>query len=120
MAGENKSILTPFWYTPECDKDQEKPRKFQLRGLKGIEMMDLNVEARVVGNEARYPASAMMLAFTKALLDWENVTDPSGQQIKFDKASMRHNVDLLDFETITELFREILNASHFRETARKN
>lgn len=119
MALRAASPLSPFWHTPEGQDGT--PTRFKIRGLTGLELVDVNSEAKPdpENKSMKFGAGAMRAALAAALSGWENFIDADGNQIAFE-ADKDANIARLPFDVMGELFAEILKASRVSGEQAKN
>lgn len=119
MALRAASPLAPFWYEPEGQEGS--PTRFKIRGLTGLELVDVNAEAKPdpENKSMKFGAGAIRSALGAALLGWENLLDADGNQIPFG-ADRDANLARLPFEVMGELFAEVLKASRVGAEQAKN
>lgn len=121
-----KAINNPFepsWYTPAADRELPEGAigaSFKIRGLRSIEMFDVNAGAEFVNGKAKWTTRSARSAFGYCLLDWRGVVNEAGLPVPFDANDMESNISKLDFATLAELFRAIMDASSLNEDQRKN
>lgn len=119
MALRAASPFAPFWFTPEGQEGE--PTRFQIRGLTGIELSEVNSEAKpdIENKSMKFGAAAMRAALGYALSGWENFLDVDGNPLPFG-ADRSANISRLPFEVIGQLFAEILKASNVGGEQAKN
>lgn len=136
--------VTPFWHTyvpkkltdqldnaqgPE-DVDEETMlealpegtpvTRFKLRGLRSIELFDVNAGSEVSADKkVRWSSRSIRTALSVALLGWENLPDDEGVPVEFSK-NMEENFDRLDYLMLIDLFGAVMNASNISVDQRKN
>lgn len=111
-------IVAPAWYTPASEEGKEKPTRFKLRGLTGMEMMEVFEGYRSLpGGEVAVGAPAYRAALRCGMTGWENVTDENGP-VKFERV-MDDNISRLSFNLIFELFGEIMARTELTEEESK-
>jgi hypothetical protein len=120
MALRAASPLAPFWYEPEGQAGE--PTRFQIRGLTGLELAEVNTEAKpdFESKTVRFGAAAMRVALQYALLGWENFQAEDGGNLEFDAKNRIASIEKLPFDVIGELFGEILKASRVGADKQKN
>lgn len=119
MAIRAADPITPFWYTPDSEKNKENPTRFHLKPLNGVEMFE--VRSRIKMEDGQYVASAdcARAVLRSGIVGWENFEGADGQ-VKFDVVDRARNLDHIPFKLVAELFSAIINRSTLSETERKN
>lgn len=118
MAIRAADPITPFWYTPESEKDKEGPTRFHLKPLDGVEMFEVKSRVKFEDGNLVIPAGCARSVLQASMLGWENFIDGTGP-IEFS-ANRAVNIKRIPVEMVDELFNAILNCSAVSETARKN
>jgi len=103
----NTEKLTRFWYTPECEREEESPARFLLQPLDGLQA----TEAFNAGDMGL----VILRTLRNGLKDWENVTKDD-KSLKCSPQNFRFiHADILD-----ELASEIMTASKMNADEVKN
>lgn len=110
MAICGETDFVPYWFTP-TQEESDSPTRFKLKPLDGFERLEVSAE---VG--ARRVASAQKLAVMYGLVDWENLQDQSGNQIKFS----RENFRLLPVGVIAEIAVQVITSAKLSDEQKKN
>lgn len=119
MAIRAADPITPFWYTPDSEKNKENPTRFHLKPLNGVEMFEVRSRIRLEDGQYVTTADCARTVLRAGLLGWENFCDGAGPVV-FDVADRARNVERIPFELVTDLFSAIVNRSTLAETVRKN
>lgn len=119
MAIRAADPITPFWYTPDSEKNKENPTRFHLKPLNGVEMFEVRSRIRLEDGQYVTTADCARTVLRAGLLGWDNFDCASGP-VPFDAADRARNVEHIPFALVAELFSEIVNRSALSETARKN
>lgn len=109
--------FAPFWYTPASEQGDEKPTRFKLRGLDGVELGYVSPELQVddvQGTVSGITGKGLELALKYGLLDWENFENDQGP-VKFSV----HNFRLIPYVMRAELAMRIIAASYVQEAEKK-
>ena len=114
-------LLISDWFKPEHDESA----RFLLRGLTGLETLELLAEmnSRASGGAVaalaagKVPLSPSMVKTTlSGLVGWEGVIDRDGRPIDFSVQAR----DALDLQTVNVLVAEIIDRTFLTEAAEKN
>jgi len=116
MAIKVNTGLSPFWYTPEGEKDEESPAKFKIKPIDQMTYLDIESEMKMRGDQVTLTKRSIEICLRAGLSDWEGIEDQNGKPLKFSP----HNFKYLDAELLTELAGEIIISSRLDEDARKN
>ena len=109
--------LIADWYTPASEKDSEKPARFKLKPLDGMQYVELCGEAKFTESGGMVPTrKATEIALKAALVDWENIDEANDRPLKFSPHNFKH----LPAEILSELVNEILIRSTLTEDDSKN
>ena len=106
--------VNPFWFTPESEKEEDKPTRFRLKPLTPAEY-----EACMQitdGGALQIPPSSYDTVLRYGLIDWENFPDQDGAALKFSRA----NFSRIPSVNRIEIAGEILAASMLTEEEAKN
>lgn len=112
-------LVTATWYTPKSEEGSEQPTRFKLRGLTGVEFID--VQSKVAKNDDGnfvITADAMRVSLRYGLTDWEAFVDSSGKDLAFS-GNQKDNIDRLPFKTIIELSDEIMARTQLDDEIKK-
>lgn len=110
--------ITPFWYTPEPEKDKDNPTRFHLKPLDGVEMFEVKSRVSFEDGNLVISAGCARSVLRAALLGWENFADAAGP-VTFNE-NRANNLARLPVELVDDLFNAILKRSAISETERKN
>lgn len=121
MASTASSPLAPFEYVLEADRNEEAPPTFKLRGLNGIEFMEVMADAKSdeTGNRVDLTPQGLRTAIRYGLLGWQNFNDAEGNRVRFF-GDMNKNLARLRLTQLTELAGQIIEASDIGEDDAKN
>ncbi len=115
MALKAKQRLSPQWYTPESQKDEQAPARFKWRPLDAFEENEL--ENYADPERRNWHAGVYGWLCRTCLVDWENVQDENAQDLRF--ASSRLG-DVLTAELVREIGLHILLQCLLTEDEVKN
>lgn len=73
--------MTPEWYTPETEKKKTNPREFHIRGLDGLEALDIVGQITVENGELIVNGRALRSALNIGLI---GIRTESGEEIHKD------------------------------------
>lgn len=116
MAIKPIENLTPTWFTPESEKDAEKPTRFLLRPLNGEELDQVMHGASFKDGGMSLTPDGIRAALRFGIKDWENFEESSGRAVKCsfpNHAKLPWSVRLM-------LAIEIINRSQLTEEEEKN
>lgn len=109
--------LSPSWYTPECEKDEENPTRFNLRPLDGLEYMEVIAEVtKLESGDFSISSRGMQKAIRSGVVGWENFLGSNGKDIKFSP----HNINKIPPLILQELASEVIERSELGAEAEKN
>lgn len=81
--------LSATWFIPDSEKDNDAPAEFKLRGLSGIEAMDLIPAIKIdENNNVTLGTEAIRVLLTFGLRDWKNIFDSEGKEISYNPNSL--------------------------------
>lgn len=112
--------LAPFWYTPGSEREEEHPTQFKLRGLTGIEEIDVYSDARQEGDDVFISPRGMKQSLMYGLLSWQGVFDEDGNELRFIPRDRSGAIDRLPPDLIGELSSVIAITSRLSEDDLKN
>lgn len=116
MAITALNKVSPAWYTPECEREEEAPTKFKLRPLTPAERESVMDVMDAEGNLG-IPPKNYGKVLRIGLLDWENFNDPeTGKPMKASPV----NHPRIPGDIRLELASEILIRSGLSEEEQKN
>lgn len=113
----NTAPVVATWYTPEAEKEAEKPARFRLQPLTERQRLQVLFAEGVTGDAQIHLTPAQIeeaLAF--GLVDWEGIDDAKGKPVRFNKRAL----DLLPMALRVELAGEIINRTSLSEEAQGN
>ena len=109
--------MSPDWYTPESEEDEEKPSKFKIKPLNGEQFMEVVADSETDrSGDIRLNGRGLKLALRYGIIDWENIEKENGIPLKFSV----HNLKLLPMEVLSDLASEIVNRSAMEDDETKN
>jgi hypothetical protein len=109
--------LSPSWYTPDCEKDEDVPTRFNLRPLDGLEYMEVISEVtKHDSGDFAITSKGMQKAIRSGVVGWENFKGSTGKDIKFSP----HNLNKVPPLILQELAGEIIERSELGAEAEKN
>lgn len=105
MKALNK--VTPEWYTPKAAEEQENPARFMVRGLTGIEFVEV-MPFVAFDDEGGYmiTVEAVKPLIKHGLVDWENIEGEDGKALPF---GMQTKLAHIQADMLFELAKEIYN-----------
>lgn len=106
MAIKAYKGVAPEWYTPESEKGFDDAAQFEVRGLTGSELLDVQSHFDLENTTIRGPG--LVLACKYGLTDWKNIVDDKGEEVVFVK---RTALDRLPAEVLAELGSHIISSS---------
>ena len=111
-------VLAPTWYTPESEKDQAQPTRFNLRGLTGIDRHEVFLHVSLL-SETKYSIDrkGAEACLHRGLVGWENFADQAGP-IAFN-GDMTTNIARLDQHLVSELVDAIMERTEITEAEKK-
>lgn len=108
MAITALNKITATWYTPEDQKEEERPARFKLRPLSPSELESvMEVTNEGLGVPPKNYGQVLKLGLT----DWENIDDTNGRPIKHKWTEHNRLNNALRFE----LTMKILDGSELTE-----
>lgn len=110
------SVLAPFWHEATDADGNKTGERYQLRGLKALELFDVNAHAIVKDDQVSFPGASIKAGLMCGLLGWEGLTDENGAAIPFKKS----HIENLSFQVMSQLFGQIMGASSLGVEAAKN
>lgn len=88
--------LTEHWFTPE-DEDAENPTQFNVRGLSGLEVLELSQVMQTANNgDVILGADAIKILLSRGLIGWKDFYDEDNSEVKFT-ANQQVNIARLPF-----------------------
>ncbi len=109
--------IAPEWFIPTSQEEEDEPARFKLKPLdqmafiEVVSLSELNADGMLIPN-----AEARRLLLKKGLMDWENIEDPNGKDLKYSP----HNIKVIPFQELFEICNQILTISAPGEEERKN
>lgn len=112
-------IVTATWYTPRSETENETPARFKLRGLTGLEFIEVQQKVRQ-NDEGGYviTAEAMHVALKYGLCDWEAFVDSHGADVPFAR-SQKDNIARLSSTLVIELSNEVMARTELPDEVKK-
>ena len=102
------SIVTATWYTPKSEEGKDAPTRFKLRGLTGIEFLEVSEHVKLKKGKWSFNVEAQKISLKYGLVDWEKFTDENGDvAFSYD---YEINLSRLPATIIRELSNEIIEA----------
>lgn len=112
MAIKPVNVVAPFWFTPEDQRDDPNPTRFQLKALDGKQALE--VLSGVHGGSMSPECVNSCLKY--GLVGWENFTEADGKPIKF----VPTNYGRIPPETLSEIIGVIIDHTQLGEDDKKN
>lgn len=78
--------LTPEWFKP-AGEDESNPREFKVRGLNGLEALDITTETSFEEGQLKITGRGLRQAVKLGLLDWR-INGVNGEDIEFDRSKI--------------------------------
>lgn len=110
------SVLAPFWHEATDADGNKTGERYQLRGLKSLEMFDVQAHAIINDDQVSFPGASIKAGLMAGLLGWEGVNDENGAAIPFKKS----HIENLSVQVMSQLFGKIMGASSLGVEAAKN
>lgn len=104
MAITESDKVTPHWFTPASEEDEENPLEFKIKPLTGPQYL------QVLNKQD------LDYAITCGLLDWKNYFNKNGNQIQFRRTKLNG----LPPSILSELANEICAISRLTGEEQKN
>lgn len=114
MSEQEKNPLLPEWIEPG---EGESPARFKVRGLGGLDALELMPEIVLSDDGSRYQASGkgLRLALLRGLIDWEDHTS-NGKPIPFGIAFF----DTIPPIKMRQIAQAVIYKTQFTEGMEKN
>ncbi|MFZ5697768.1 MAG: hypothetical protein ACOY9J_03445 [Pseudomonadota bacterium] len=119
MALRAASPLAPFWFEPLDEDGNTQGVKFQLKGLKALDLFDVNAAAIHSEGTVKWTSASVRLGLRMGLVGWEGLLDNDGNPVPFEK-SIDNNISRLSWTVMSQLFGQILDASQLGVEQEKN
>lgn len=119
MALRAVSPLAPFWFEPLDDDGNTQGVKFQLKGLKALDLFDVNASAVHSEGTVKWTSASVRLGLRMGLVGWDGLLDKDGNPVPFEK-SIDANIERLPWTVQSQLFGQILDASQLGVEQEKN
>jgi len=103
--------LAPSWFTPASEEETgiENPTRFKIRGLTGIEVIDITPLIKIDTNEdgdtqVILGSAAANILLANGLIGWEGFCDSDGADVPFSQKN-KSRIPMIDCLTIArEIF----------------
>ena len=108
--------ITPYWYTPETEKEESNPARFRLVPLNSEQLDQAMEGAKIEDNGlSRLTPTGIRSALVAGISEWENVESESGAL-----PCIPANHKYLPWVLRLSLASEIVNSAMLREGDLKN
>lgn len=111
--------LAPEWYTPDDQKDDERPTRYKIKPLDGLQFLEVAANGEIAPDGSFTPNHAgRLLLLRYGIKDWENVDDAAkdGKPLKFNLARIK----FLPVPHLVELSNVLLERSALGAQDQKN
>lgn len=100
---ENDKV-SPVWFTPSSQEDEETPVEFRIKPLTSPRLLEV------------LQKQDLNMAIMYGLVDWRNYVNKAGHDIKFRLSKL----DGIPADILSEIANEIINNSRLTEDEQKN
>lgn len=118
INGKALPEFQPVWYTPEMARDLSPRPEFQVIGLPGIELGDVDFVQSPDGTN-RFSGRSLAILLRAGLLNWRGLVTADGQPIEWQR-DIEANLRRLDLATTINLAVRIWELSKVMEDEEKN
>lgn len=119
MARKAIDPITPFWWTPDDQKDDPKPVRYKIRPLNGMQRIEVNTDLKIGPLGLIISATGVRNVLRHGLLDWENVEDTTGANVPFSE-NIDANLARLGEQELIAISNRILEASNVGADEKKD
>jgi len=106
MAIKARNNLSPDWYEPEGQDGEEIKTKFKIKPLTSMEVLQVSSG----------DGPDLIKCLNIGLIDWENLQDKDGNEIKFSKS----NFNIIPATILSKIANHIYVSSALNEEQIKN
>lgn len=103
--------LSGLWFTPEDQKGEDKPARFKIQPLNGLQHAEIISELRSDGRDYHLTYTGIQSALKNGLIDWENIEDEEGKPLSFKPSNLR----CIPGNYLHEIAGEIIGLSNISE-----
>lgn len=108
--------LSPTWYTPVGQSDDDEKTEFRLKPLDGDEYGELADHMRLENGVLRITAEGLRQGLRLGLVDWRNFTTTNGETLEFSRVNFR----FIPYNVRADLVSRIVEISQLSEDTEKN
>lgn len=114
MAIATLKGLTPEWWTPEDEREQDEPASFHIAPLSGPQMLEVQEHFDLPNQTIKGPG--LLMACRIGLRGWKNIVDDEGKALTFTRSA----IDRLPADTIAIIGAQVIANSVVDEDTEKN
>lgn len=114
MAIKAYSGITSEWYTPDSEEGFDDAAQFELKGLTGAQLLEVQQHFDIENQRVLGPG--LVMACRLGLTDWKNIVDEEGKERVFT----RQAILLLPAEVLAELGGKVISLSVMDDDETKN
>lgn len=119
MARKALDPITPFWWTPDDQKDDPKPARYKIRPLTGMQKIEINTDLKICPVGLIISAAGVRNVLRHGLLGWENIEDANGADVPFSD-NIDTNLARLSDQELIAISNRILQASDIGADEKKD